>query len=595
MSKKENCTYNTFEEFFKNVKFPNKQNIKELFALYDREDEKNQTKTQIDKVFVHQTWNIKLHFLRTFESWKKDSTLKGVYVFRIFTKKDKDFFQEYVTPKELQNNFSIANKKMFQFLSSLDYFKKLKSIKNDNLELIDNKVKQYVNWTGKLGFSEYIDNFENDISYFSQKKTLTTDELSNYVKKLLLKDVSKEKELIKFTELKENLFKIEDELLNKKTLNKIPEEIFELASRDRWRVTKVERCIINRAREIIIKSYTNNIIVRTDYIKEFHDRTFWRIDDNTWKVIITQKEIDNAKYPVNKNIYKLIELEINWKASKTKKFEIETLMRELNWSISDILLTIYMNVLDAVYFFRPDNQIENVEFDTYLISAIKKSLQDLKNQSIKVDQLGWRKERQKDDLIRSKIRRYKFELENEWKDYNLDNLWEKAKFHNDNTTTFKMTKEDVEKIMNNLDVNYLSIDKWLDSWNWEENENWYLLNDLWSNSLEESEYNPVYETHRKELPWVIEDNLRKIIKDTWENIILELWLENFRNDNYEMEIDQEKFNEIYTKNEDRNWKNLEPLEMNLIQEIKLKLLKKLQENEEIFNSILWITLKTRES
>jgi len=60
----------------------------------------------------------------------------------------------------------------------------------------------------------------------------------------------------------------------------------------------------------------------------------------------------------------------------------------LGWNEVEMISHVYTKLLESVYFYRPENQSKSVQFDTFLISSIKKIMQDLKNYSIKTDKYG---------------------------------------------------------------------------------------------------------------------------------------------------------------------------------------------------------------
>jgi len=511
---------------------PNKEYIKNLFKTLDKNtsfvkkygSSDNETKKYI---FV---------FERQVSNWIKTS-----YDFYIL----KDWNKIY----ENDNKWNFSNSLKF-------FFRKVKTLPEFK-NRIDQKIE--LNWIKSTIIKWFEENFDlligeqNDIDIYTSKTVITKEELHSYLNKELdwIKDLVEKskniwnismeeieklpkKEQIEMKKLKKlsQLVEIKDKMLfyykNKETLTELPSDLYELAVKDRWRMSKLEKVLVNNARELVINIYTNNINFENEWIKEVEKRTFWRIDDRYDKIYVTEEDAVIAWVPLNKNLYKLIELELKGRASGRVLIELDKLKKLLNWKEVDIITHIYASMLESVYFFRPELQEESISFDTFIVSTIKKSIQDLKNYTIKVDQNWGRKERQKDDLIKDKLKRYKYELEIENKEYSIENIWEKANFHNENTTTFKISKKDIEKFKDSLTTHYVSFDAELnwDEWNM---KNEFLQEQLWSDSGSESDFNPQFVVNEKMKAEGSKKAFNQIAKTIEEQIIWDIWIENFAN------------------------------------------------------------------
>lgn len=516
------------------------------------------------KVFYHPN---KEYIKKLFKTLRKDTsfvkqygssdneTKKYIFVFdRQVSNWIKTSYDFYI----LKNwNKIYENDNKWNFSNSLKFFfRKVKTLPE-----FKNRIDQKVELNGIKNtivkwFEENFDLLiweQNDIDIYTNKSVITKEELHSYLDKELnwienlieksktiwnisMEEIDKmpKKEQIEMKKLKKlsQLVEIKDKMLfyykNKETLKELPLDLYELSIKDRWRMSKLEKVIVNNARELVIKIYTSNINFKNEWIQEVENRTFWRIDDRYDKIYVTEDDATVAWVPLSKNLYKLIELELKGKTSGKLLIELEKLKKLLNWKEVDIVAHVYASMLESVYFFRPELQEENISFDTFIVSTIKKSIQDLKNYTIKVDQNWGRKERQKDDLIKDKLKRYKYELEIEDKEYSVENIWEKANFHNENTTTFKISKKDIETLKDNLTTHYVSFDAEL---NWDEGnmKNEFLQEQLWNDSGSESDFNPQFSINEKMKEEWSKKAFNQIAKTIEEQIIWDIWIENFAN------------------------------------------------------------------
>jgi len=55
-------------------------------------------------------------------------------------------------------------------------------------------------------------------------------------------------------------------------------------------MSKLEKVLVNNARELVINIYTNNINFENKWIKEVEQRTFGRIDDRYDKIYVTEED-----------------------------------------------------------------------------------------------------------------------------------------------------------------------------------------------------------------------------------------------------------------------------------------------------------------
>jgi len=533
-----------------------------------------------------------------------------------------DFVQNFniLIDKE-QNDIDIYTNKSSLTIEELKWFlnKELENIKNiensakeakvlseEEIEINKLKIKELENILLEQKNAIKV-NFDSNYSWKKTwkiyKRELEREIASNVKISKLLENIDKLNWLVKINKL-QSLIEIKNKMLNYNKnlteLKEMPKDLYDLAVKDRGRMSKLEKVLVNKARELVIKIYTNNINFKNEWIQELKKRTFWRIDETKDKIIVTEQEAILYWVPLKKNLYKLIEVELKGRASWKILIDLEKLKKSLNWSEVDIISHIFSSMLESVYFFRPDLQEKKIEFDTFIISSIRKSIQDLKNYTIKVDKNWWRKERQKDNLIIDKIKKYKYELELENKEYTFENILEKCNYHNQNTTTFKISENDVKKFMNNLSTNYISFDDVLAA-DEGDMKNEYLQADLWNQTWEESSYNPVKGIEEEQMREGWKKAIWEIAKTIEEEIIWELWIEQFSNLkdwSSEIEInwifkfpDLKKFNELYKSYPSsgrfkKNWKNSTTLTVEELQKLSLHLKDKILNNPDIIQKYI---------
>lgn len=492
---------------------------------------------------------------------------------------------------------------VFWYLYQMDGYKKNKK-SNSKWSTVDDsedfKIEDYLS-----EFENLIDNIkgENE-NLFNEKIYLTSLELDTFLTKALESKELREK-IKELKELKDYIESIESNISN---LKEIPEELYQISFRDKGRCSKLEKTLINRAKKVIISAYVNNINLSNEHIKEFNRRMF------DYNIHHTKSPIDGSEVPLEKNLFRLAELEIKnpwnlfgskghkWKWVKEvlddKKwimitnyvtFEAWRLEKELNWSFEEILNYLVMKMKENMYFFRTDKE---ASLDTFMMTVIKNSLNTLRNYTAKVDSEG-RQRRWKDEWVIKKLKEARFLMEQEkmslnnevkvyrnrddqakWiekvtknktkfktqaeYEFTVENIFRFLKDYNETVKDQwqRITEEDIKLLLPELNSWKISLDNFLqdDEGNeWENNAlQWELWEIQWVNSWYDTRAAWIGNLQKRE----IDKRFENLFKRLDEQVIVELLVDNFVDVNINSWVSKNKWFKVDSDKFNKSYRKL---------------------------------------